>query len=79
MKWIIDFIEASNFFMHWLLLLSSLVAIVLLIVLLYRFFVVLGLIERIARGMILKQNALTETLRLIRRFCNKFTDDSDAE
>ena len=75
MKQIIDFIEASDFFIDWLLSLCGLVAVVLLIVLLYRFFVVLGLIQRIASGLILKHKTLTETLRLVRRFCSKFIDE----
>lgn len=79
MKFVIDFIEASDFFIDWLLSLCGLVAVVLLIVLLYRFFLVLGLIQRIASGLILRQNTLTETLRLFRRFCAKFIDGSDSE
>ena len=79
MKFVIDFIEASDFFIDFLFSLCGLVAVVLLIVLLYRFFVVLGLIQRIASGLILRQNTLTETLRLLRRFCSKFIDGSDSE
>lgn len=75
MKQIIDFIEASDFFIDWLLSLCGLVAVVLLLVLLYRFFVVLGLIQRIASGLLLKHKTLTETLRLVRRFCSKFIDE----
>lgn len=79
MKYIIDFIETSDFFIDWLLSLCGLVAVALLIVLLYRFFVVLGLLQRIALGLIVKKDTLTETLRLVSRFCSKFIDDSDSE
>ncbi|MXV82938.1 hypothetical protein F4Z98_06135 [Candidatus Poribacteria bacterium] len=79
MKYIIDFIEASDFFIDWLLSLCGLIAVALLIVLLYRFFVVLGLLQRIALGLIVKKDTLTETLRLVGRFCSRFIDDSDSE
>jgi len=72
MKAIIDFIEASDFFIDWLLSLCGLTAVIFLLVLLYRCWVVLGLLQRIAKGLIFYQSTLKGTLVSVRKFCEKF-------
>ena len=75
MKQIIDFIEASDFFIDWLLSLCGLTAVIFLLVLLYRCWVVLGLLQRIAKGLIVYQSTLKGTLESVRQFCEKYLND----
>lgn len=75
MKQIIDFIEASDFFIDWLVSLLGLAAVVFLLVLLYRCWVVLGLLQRIAKGLIENQSTLKGTLQSVRKFSEKFIDE----
>ncbi len=67
MKQIIDFIEASDFFIDWLLLLCGLTAVIFLLVLLYRCWVVLGLLQRIAKGLKAFFNFLKELITSVNK------------
>ena len=49
----------------------------LLIVVLIRFFEVLGLLRDVLKRIMFHRNSITETLRQLRLFCQKYTQDPE--